>query len=62
MPPIIIKQFNKAKYVEKIIDSCETQEQIEACDKWVYQIDIDEDYKSHFHYLLVSKSKELLKL
>lgn len=57
----IIDYFEKAKRIEKIIDSCETQQQIYNCEKWIEKIDIDEDYKSHFHLLLVAKSKQLIK-
>lgn len=55
----IIEDFEKAKRVEKIIDSCQTQQQLDNCEKWIYQLDIDNEYKSHFHLLLVEKSKQL---
>lgn len=56
----IIEDFEKAKRVEKIIDSCQTQQQLDNCEKWIYQLDIDNEYKSHFHLLLVEKSKQLI--
>lgn len=56
----IIEDFEKAKRVEKIINSCQTQQQLDNCEKWIYQLDIDNEYKSHFHLLLVEKSKQFI--
>lgn len=56
----IIEDFEKSKRVEKIINSCQTQQQLDNCEKWIYQLDIDNEYKSHFHLLLVEKSKQLI--
>lgn len=55
----IIEYFKKAKRIEEIINSCTTQQQLDNCEKWIEKIDIDEDYKSYFHLLLVEKSKQL---
>lgn len=53
---MIIKDFEKAKRIEKIIDSCETQQQLDNCEKWIYQLNINNEYKSHFIKLLSKKS------
>lgn len=52
----IIEDFEKAKRIEKIIDSCKTQQQLDNCEKWIEQIYIDNEYKSHFIKLLSNKS------
>lgn len=53
---MIIKDFEKAKRIEKIIDSCETQQQLDNCEKWISQLNINNEYKSHFIKLLSKKS------
>lgn len=53
----IIEDFYKATRIKEIIDSCETQQQLDNCEKWIEQLDIDNEYKSHFIKLLSNKNK-----
>lgn len=55
----IIEDFYKATRIKEIIDSCETKHQLDNCEKWIYQLNIDNEYKSHFIKLLAVKSKQL---
>lgn len=52
----VIQNFEKGKYIEKIINSCENQQQVKSCEKWIEQINIEDEYKDHFYLMLEAKS------
>jgi hypothetical protein len=54
-----IKNFEVCKRIEKVILSCERQEQWQSCVNWLGQIKLDEVYDDYFIKMIADKSKTL---